>query len=291
MQVVFHLGVHCTDEGRLVRSLLRSRSVLLERGILVPPPRLYRALLRETLSLLGGDAATGEVQSLLLDAIVDSDAISRLVLFHDNLICIPQRAISEEGIYPMLGRRLAILRNLFHGHDVSFHLALCNPATLVPLLALQSGPGGYEAVMAEANILRLRWLSTLRYAVQTNPGINLGLWCNEDTPLIWPEVRRQLVGIGPEVALDGDTDLLAALLTPDGLKALQAALTVCSPTDAAARRELVSQALETSSLRDQMEFDITMPGWTEDIVRRVSDAYVQDCTAIAELPGVTFLQP
>ena len=291
MQVVFHLGVHCTDHGRLVRSLLRSRSVLLERGILVPPPRLYRALLRETLSLLGGDAATDEVQNLLIDAIIDSDAITRLVLFHENLICIPQRAISEEGIYPMLGRRLAILRNLFHGHDVSFHLALCNPATLVPLLALQSGPGGYEAVMAEANVLRLRWLATIRYAVQTNPGIDLGLWCNEDTPLIWPEVRRQLVGVGPDVALEGDTDLLATLLTSDGLNAVQTALVNIAPTDVAARRELVSQALETAGVREQMEFDITMPGWTADIVACVTEAYVQDCAAIADLPGVTFLQP
>ena len=291
MQIVFHLGAHCTDEGRLVRSLLRSRGALLERGVAVPPPRHYRSLLRETLGILGGAAATAEMQSLLVDTLVDAEGITRLVLFHDSLICIPQRAISEEGLYPMIGRRLAILGNLFPDHEVSFQLALCNPATLVPLLALQSGPGGYETVMAGANVLRLRWLSSIRYVVQTHPGIRLTLWCNEDTPLIWPEVLRGLAGVGPEVAFEGDNDLLATLLTPEGLKGLETALTEGGTTDVAARRELVSRALEAHGLPEHMEFDITLPGWTEEIVARVTEAYVSDCAMIATLPGVTFLQP
>lgn len=291
MQIVFHLGAHCTDEGRLVRSLLRSRGALLNHAVAVPPPRHYRTLLRETLSILGGATATAKMQSLLLDTLVDADAITRLVLFHENLVCIPQRAISEEGLYPMIGRRLAIIGRLFPDHEVSFQLALCNPATLVPMLALQAGPSGYETVMAGANVLRLRWLTTIRDIVQANPGIDLSLWCNEDTPLIWPEVLRGLAGVGPEVALDGDNDLLIALLTPEGWDWLQTALTEIIPTDASARRELVSQALDAHGLGENMQFDINLPGWTDDIVAQVTEAYIRDCAEIAAMPGVRFVQP
>ncbi len=291
MRIVFHLGVHCTDEGRLVRALLRSRGALLSLGVAVPPPRHYRSLLRETLGILNGTAASAEVQELLLDVMVDAEGVSRVVLFNDSLICLPQRAISDEGLYPMAARRLATARGLFPDHLTEFHLALCNPATLVPTLAKRAGPDGYEAVMAGANLLRLRWLPTIRQVLQMNPGVQLTVWCNEDTPLIWPEVLRVLTGLAPEVALEGDNDLLATLLTPEGLAGLIPALAGLDPTDRGTRRERISAALELHGRDEEMEIDADLPGWTEQTVERVTEAYIADCAAIAILPGVTFLQP
>ena len=43
----YHLGVHCTDENMLVRSLLRNGGDLNQRKIIVPRPRRYRNLLEE----------------------------------------------------------------------------------------------------------------------------------------------------------------------------------------------------------------------------------------------------
>ena len=40
-----------------------------------------------------------------------------------------------------------------------------------------------------------------------------------------------------------------------------------------------------------MQFDINLPGWTDDIVAQVTEAYIRDCAEIAAMPGVRFVQP
>lgn len=291
MQIVFHLGAHCTDDGRLVRALLRSRARLFGHGVAVPPPRHYRQMIRETLAILNGAAASPEVQALLLETLTESEHINRIVLFHENLICLPQRAISEEGLYPMAGRRIGAFRRLFPSYPCEFHMALCNPATLIPALARLPGAGGYDAVMAGANMLRLRWAPTIRAIVAENPGVALTLWCNEDTPLIWPEVLRGLTGLAGTVDLEGDGDLLAALLSEDGQNWLASALSEIDAFDVDGRRERVSEALEAYALPEQMEVDIDLPGWTAAAVEEITQAYITDCVALADLPGVRFLMP
>jgi hypothetical protein len=291
MQIVFQLGVHCTDDGRLVRSLLRSRGPLIHHGVTVPPPRRYRSMLRETLNILAGAPATSEAQELLIDTLTDEDGIRRIVLFHESLICIPQRAISDEGLYPMAPRRIAAFRNLFPDHEVEFHLALCNPAILVPTLALRAGPDGYEAVTDGARVQRLSWFATISRILEANPEARLTLWCNEDTPLIWPEVLRTLAGVGSDVALEGDFDLLAALLTDEGLAALQAEVQELAPDDAGARRAAITRALEAHGRSEEIEIPIALPGWTEALIAEITERYEQDCEAAAGLPGVRFLQP
>ena len=39
MQIVFHLGAHCTDDGLLIRSILKNRAKLAAEGIGVPGPK------------------------------------------------------------------------------------------------------------------------------------------------------------------------------------------------------------------------------------------------------------
>ena len=38
MQVVFHIGAPCTDDDRLIKSLLRNREALARDGIAIPTP-------------------------------------------------------------------------------------------------------------------------------------------------------------------------------------------------------------------------------------------------------------
>lgn len=291
MDIVFHLGVHCTDDGRLVRSLLRSRAPLMGMGIAVPPPRRYRAMLRESYNILNGMAAPADVESLMIDTLTDDEETRRILLFHEGLLCIPQRAISDEGLYPMAPRRMAGFASLFPSHRVELHMALCNPATLVPTLALRAGPNGYETVTDGAIVGRLSWLSTISRTLEANPGLELTLWCNEDTPLIWPEVLRALSGVEPDIELEGDLDLLAALLDDQGLAALTADLAGLAPSDRAARHAAMTRALEVHARPEEMEIDVPLPGWDAGLIEKITARYEADCAAIAELPGVRFIAP
>ncbi|MGB3281067.1 MAG: hypothetical protein WBA92_17940, partial [Pseudorhodobacter sp.] len=224
MKICLHLGAHATDDGRLVRSLLRSRTTLAPEVVHIPAPRRYRQILRESLSILNGMPASKEVQQILLDVMVENDGIERLILFHEGLVAIPARAISIDGLYPMAPSRVAAIRNMFPDHETALFLALCNPATMIPALAQRLGADGYNIVMGEASVLRLRWYSTIAAILQANPGVDLTLWCHEDTPRVWPEVLRAIGGVEPNVPMEGELDMLYNLLTEEGFSALTTAL-------------------------------------------------------------------
>ena len=67
MRIVYHLGVHCTDEDRLVRCLLKNRATLAEEGIAVPSPTRYRKLLRDAATQLRGAPASDDTAAMILD--------------------------------------------------------------------------------------------------------------------------------------------------------------------------------------------------------------------------------
>ena len=78
MRIVYHLGAHFTDEERLLKCLLKNRDVLAQHDIVVPAPKRYRALLRETAIALKGQAATRDTQALILEQIMEEDQADRL---------------------------------------------------------------------------------------------------------------------------------------------------------------------------------------------------------------------
>ena len=67
MQVVFHLGAPCTDDDRLIKSLLKNREALAKDGVAVPTPALYREVIKDTLRALDGAPAPAEMSRTILD--------------------------------------------------------------------------------------------------------------------------------------------------------------------------------------------------------------------------------
>ena len=57
------------------------------------------------------------------------------------------------------------------------------------------------------------------------------------------------------------------------------------------RRRAVAAFLEAHALRDQIETEIDLPGWTLDLVDVLSEFYDQDIAEVAALPGVTHIAP
>ena len=80
MRIAYHLGAHFTDDERLLRCLLKNRDVLLQNEIVVPGPKRYRTLLRETAIALKGQPASLDTQALVLEQIMEVDRAERLIL-------------------------------------------------------------------------------------------------------------------------------------------------------------------------------------------------------------------
>lgn len=295
MQIVYHLGAHCTDDERLLRCLLKNRGLLGQQSIVVPGPARYRNLLRDTAIALKGQAATLETQALVLDQIMDEDKADRLILSWENFLSFAPWAL-EGVLYPAAAERVRAFSQIFPEIEAEFHLAIRNPATFLPaLFEKQKGDKGrgksYAGFMKAVDLYALRWSDMVARVLALNPHVPLTIWCDEDTPLIWPEVLQAVSGHQPGTVLEDTDDLLAQIMSQAGLDRLKAYLDQHSATTPAARRHIVSAFLDKFALPEKLAVEVEMPGWTEETVTTLTRLYEQDVARIAAMPGVTFIAP
>ena len=293
MKIVYHLGVHCTDEERLLRCLLKNRAALAEEGIAVPGPARYRTLLRDTAISLKGQPAPVDLQTRLLDEIDvgdGGDGVRRMILAWDNFAGFAQGSVRDR-FYPSAGERMRAFRRLFPDAGTEFHLAVRNPATFLPAVIEKQRGRTFAQFMEGVDVDRLRWSDTIAALRRHNPDVPVTVWCDEDTPLIWPEVLEAVSGHSDALHLEETDDLLAAIMSEDGLAELRGFLGEHPSPSVARRRSIVSTYLKEYALPDRIDVTVEMPGWTEETVARLTEAYDRDVTTLRSLEGVRFLAP
>ncbi len=295
MRIVYHLGAHCTDDERLLRCLLKNRGVLAKQGIIVPGPTRYRTLLRETAVALKGQPASMDTQALVLEQIMEVDRAERLVLSWDSFLSYPNWAL-DGGLYRSAGERVRAFSQIFPQIEAEFHLAIRNPATFLPALfdkqkAAKGGNKDFAGFLKGRDPMEIRWSSVIDRILDLNPGVPLTIWCDEDTPLIWPEVLQGVSGHAPGTVLEDGHELLGQIMSADGLKRMQAYLATHSVATAELRRKVYVAFLDKFALPDRINVDIEVPGWTTDTVAALTTLYEQDVALIRATPGVRFIDP
>ena len=290
MRIVYHLGAHCTDEERLVRCLLKNRAVLANEGIHVPGPMRYRNLLRDTAVALKGKAANVDTQAMVLEQIMEQDQADRLILSWDNFLSYPQWAL-RGALYPNAAERIRAFTQIFPDIEAELHLSIRNPATFLPDLFRRQETKSIDEFMDGVDPLRLRWSTMIAQVLALNPNVPLTIWCDEDTPLIWPEVLRAVSGHSPAIALEGTDALLTTLMAPDGMAQLNSYLAENPPTSINLRKQIVAAFLDKFADPAKIDIDLDMPGWTDDLVTEMTETYEADVAHLAQLPGLTVLTP
>ena len=290
MRIVYHLGAHFTDEERLLRCLQKNKALLAEHGVVVPHPKRYRSLLRETAIQLKGQPATIDSQALILEQIMEEDRAERLILSWDSFLSLPAWVL-KNTLYPAAGERVRAFCQIFPQIEAEFHLALRNPATFLPVLYERLKPASYAEFLAGADPYMLRWSEVIERILDSNPDAPLTVWCDEDTPLIWPEVLRAVSGLPEDCAIDGEEDLLASLMSGEGLTRMRAYMESHAPQNILQRRKIVSAFLDKFALPERIDMQVEMPGWAEDTVAELTAAYDADVARIARMDDITFLSP
>lgn len=289
MEIVFHIGAHCTDEDRIIRTLLRNRAVLAAEGIVVPLARHYRYLFRDLLGRLGGAPASPQMQELVLDAVMAEDQPARVVFGHEMFLGLRSDALSEGRLYPGGPARVAALRNLFPEHEVAFCLGIRDPATFLPALHAASEPAAAPALPPGIDPLRLSWADLVQRMRAAVPDCRFTVWCDEDLPLIWPAVLRAVSGHGEATRLQFLDEFPAELMLPEGAERMRAHFAANPPATEAGRRRAISALLERYGRPELMEVEIDIQGWTQQDVAAIRAAYEADVARIAALPGVRLL--
>lgn len=291
MRIVYHLGVHCTDDERLLRTLLRNRAALAAEGIVVPGPTRYRTLLRDTAKQLRGQPASRDTQAMILDQIMDEDRAERLVLSWENFLGFAQTAVQNHALYPAGPERMAAFAAIFPEIEHEFHLAIRNPATFLPAVAGKQQAETAESFLAAVDPGRLRWSDLVAGLRRACPDIPVTVWCDEDTPLLWPEVVAAVSGHGEQTLLDGTDDVLVQIMRPEGLARMRAFMAENPPGDPVKRRRIVSAFLDKFALPEAIEQELDLPGLTEADVAALTEAYDRDVARLMKMDGVNVLVP
>jgi hypothetical protein len=288
MRIVYHLGAHCTDDERLLRCLIKNRAAFGQQGIVIPDPARYRTLLRDTAITLKGQAATRDMQALVLEQVMEEPRADRLILSWDNFLSYPQWVLRDR-MYPAAAERVRAFTQIFPEIEAEFHLAIRNPATFVPALFNKQRGKTYDEFVAGIDLMAIRWSEVISSIRSGNPDGPLTVWCDEDTPLIWPEVVQAVSGHSPDTQVDGTDELLATIMSPDGLERMRAYLNGNRPGTVVQRRRVVSAFLDKFARPEQIDYELDLPGWTQDMVNRMTDQYQADIARISTMQGVNFL--
>lgn len=292
MQIVFHLGFHCTDGGLLIRSLLQNRARLAEAGVAVPGPYSYREMFGETSTRLRGAAADGETEAMLVDVVAPDAGTERVILSNDSFLCRSDVAIGPDGLYPKAVKS-AWLRQCLPSHEVNFAFALRNPAGFLPdLLSGKAGARPGDDVLEGGMMLDdLRWSEVVRRISAANPGARITVWCHEDTPYIWSEIISDLAGTDAATRLEGELDMAETIMSDEGYARLSAFLDGHDTLGADRRRRAIAAFLEAHARDEAIADEIDLPGWTDETVERLTRLYEEDVEEIAAMSGITLISP
>ena len=289
MEIVFHIGANCTDGEKLIRSLALNTDALAAQGIAVPNPTRYRRLLRETMEALGGNPPGPGTRESLLSSILDNQSSKRLVMSNPTFICLPNRVFEGGEFYGVAAIKLRALRSLFPLDSIQLHMAIRNPATFVPALWEQVKRVNFSTFMGGMQPTSILWSEVVALIRRTLPEVPLTVWCNEDTPLIWGDILRRLSGVQDSDPVKGEFDLLATIMSTEGMARFLKYLASHPPQTDAQTRRIIAAFLDKYALTEEIVEEVDLPGWDEALVSQMTAIYEEDIVRISQNPDVTFV--
>lgn len=292
MQIVFHAGAHMTDEDRLLNCLTRNRDALAAEGVHVPPPRRYRKLLRDMLVAADRNGLAADAPEVFRDSVIEQDGpADRLILSNDSFFGTPRMAVNRAQFYASAVPRLEIFRQILGRDGFEFFFALRDPATFLPALLAQTKLHSVDDLISGADPAELRWSEMVLRLREAFPDMPITIWCNEDTPLTWGEVLREMAGLPPTDPVAGEFALLEEIMTEAGMKRFHAYLETHPGLTEAQKRRVIAAFLDKFAKEEEIEQELDLPGWTEDMVTQLSEIYDDDIYAIGRIEGVNLITP
>ena len=291
MQVILHTGAHYTDEDRLMKCLLRNKGDFADRGIAVPGPGKFRKLLKDTFNALKHAPASPEARDILLDTILDEEKADRLILSNTHFFGAPRTAVRNGVIYPLAPERIANMCDLFPNDQVEMFMAIRNPASFLPAVFEHSPQDQFADFLGGVDPREMRWSDTLMRIHEAAPNVPITVWCNEDTPLIWAQIIRDLAGLQSDEKIIGGFDLLGEIMTSEGMKRFRAYLKSHDVMTETQKRRVISAFLDKFAIEEKLEEELDLPGWTDELVEEMTEIYDRDVDHIQHMPGVKMISP
>ena len=291
INIVYHLGAPHTDNDQVTWSLRKDAAMLADNGIMLRRPKEYRPLIKEMILELKGDAPSIVDQENLLTSIIRNQQVDRLIMSDSRFLGVPAWMLYGGKFYQNAGKNTQTIRNLFPDNPCEFHLGISNPANFIPAVFTGQTDKTYEKFIDGAELATVRWSEVIAQIQQQNPDCPITVWCNEDTPIVWPSILREIAGLDPQVRLQGELDVIQQIMSSDGVELLIKYLEERPGLTEVQRRRIRGIFLEKFYLDDAVEEEIDLPGWTDDTIDALTDIYEDDIERIERMAGVNFISP
>ena len=291
MQIAFHIGANCTNGDRLLKSILRNADALAKERIAVPGPSRYRKLIRETIQTLDGAKPAENAGDVLLDTIIENDDANRIILSNDNFMAVPNGIFNNAVFYPQAGPKIRALQRIFPDADLSLYMAIRNPVTFLQEALERSDAKSLPEYLGIMQPREIRWSDVVKRIKEAAPDIPIGIWCDEDSPLLWDQLIRGITRASDQTPLVGGFDMLSHVISREGIKLLQQNLKTSPPQTHPARHDMIAEVWETHALPDRIEDEITLPELDPSLVEQMTESYDADVERISQMKGVEVLLP
>lgn len=289
ISLAFHIGAPNTDNGQLTWSLRKDAQRLLERGIMVRRPGTYMGAINQMLRKQDQEFLSEEEREALLAGIVKDQDVSRIIMTNSGFLGVPGWMLSGGRLYRNAGKNAAGLRGVFPGNPCEFFLGLRNPATLIGPVFQSQSSRSWTQFASNTDFLSLRWSEVVADIRQSNPGCRVTVWCNEETPVIWPNILGHVTGLGEGFRFSGELDITRGIISEAGYERLEAYLADRPGLSEEQRERVRSLFLSYFHSEEAVEEEIDLPGWSQQLVDEMTEVYHQDTDLIRYMPGVTFL--
>ncbi len=291
INIVYHLGAPQTDNDQITWSLRKDAELLAEKGVMMRRPKEYRQVLKDMILELKGEEPSIVDQENLLSAIVKNQQVDRLIMSDPRFLGVPSWMLYDGAFYQNAAKNTARIRDLFPDNPCEFYLGISNPATFIPAVFNVQTDKNYEQFVGNCDLASLRWSTIIGQIQEENPDCPLTVWCNEDTPIIWPTVLREIAGLDPQTRLAGELDVIQEIMSEDGVALLIKYLDERPNLTEIQRRRVRGIFLEKFFLDEAVEEEIDLPGWTDATVDALTQIYDDDVERIESLSGVNFITP
>ncbi|MEO0357848.1 MAG: hypothetical protein AAF386_06065 [Pseudomonadota bacterium] len=263
---------------------------MIRHKVALPGPARYRKLIRETLqSMAQGDVAKSRDE--VLSEILGHPGANRVVFSNRNFVCVPNRIFEGGEFYALADAKFAALGDLFPNDALEIHLGIRDPATFVPAAFGLSSGRSFDSFLNGVDPDALYWSDLIDRIREILPNAKVVVWCNEDTPFIWPHILRAMAGFPADQKVSGGYDLIGSVLSDEGVRKLQGYFKTNPPRSETQRQKVLLAFMERYAKDDAIEEDVDAPGWTEDLMEDLSEAYDEDVAEIAQRNDITFIAP
>lgn len=289
--MIFQTGAHSTEHERLLKCLQGNSEGFAQRGVVIPPPRRYRPQLKTALEMMENAEPAPDIRNKLVETLLSGSEKDRVLLSNTHFFGTQREAFGDDCFYPLAPQRAAYLRRMFAEDQMEIFMAIRNPASFLPAAMVNSSKSRTSGLMEKLDLLELRWSELFERMHAAVPDVTITVWCNEDSPLIWSQILREMAGLTPDAEVVGGLALLTDILSPEGMSRLTDYLAQHPNMSELHRRRVIAAFMDKYALEEAVEEEIDLPGLTEDLVEEMTEIYDEDVFAIQRIPGVRFIAP